>query len=403
MKSNDGKILSVSQGERGLALDPLVRQILNSSKQMIFIKGPKSKLLWANDIFCGLYGMNAEQLQGLIDAPFNEPDYTQQYVKDDAYVFENRAVLIIPCEPVTRFDGVIRYFRTIKSPIFDEAGNVIMTIGFSEDITDTVLRNQADEVDKKNDLTSNVLTQALETARKANLSKSMFLANISHELRTPMHGILSFAKLGIERIDKKSKAEIKSFFEEIYDSGSRLMSLLNDLLDLSKLEAGKMTFEFVENDLVTTTKEVIREFRAFAEEKKITFNLETNPPALVTAFDRERVSQVIRNLISNAVKFSDPESQINIRLEDVEKVIAFEISNKGIPIPKEEYSTIFNKFTQSSVSRSGSGGTGLGLAICFEILQGHDGRIWTDRSPDGQTVFRFEFPKRDVGKIPSAA
>jgi PAS domain S-box-containing protein len=111
------------------------RQILDAITQMVLVKGEKSRILWANKAFRNYYGMDNETLQGLIDAPFNEPDYTLQYIRDDAYVFDTGQVLEIPEEPVTRHDGYIGLFQTIKSPIFDENGQVIATVGVSDEIT----------------------------------------------------------------------------------------------------------------------------------------------------------------------------------------------------------------------------------------------------------------------------
>jgi len=113
------------------ASDLKYRQILDSITDMVLVKGPESKILWANKAFCDFYGMTVEQLQGIIDSPVNKPDYTQQYIKDDAYVFSQGRVLDIPEEPVTRYDGEVRIFHTVKYPIFDEHGRVIMSVGVS--------------------------------------------------------------------------------------------------------------------------------------------------------------------------------------------------------------------------------------------------------------------------------
>jgi rsbT co-antagonist protein RsbR len=111
-------------------------QILDACDDMILVKGPKSKLLWANKAFRALYGMSNEQLYGLIDSPVNEPDYTQQYIRDDAYVFDTCERLVIPEEPVTRHDGAVRLFATVKAPLRSARGEVIGTVGISRDITE---------------------------------------------------------------------------------------------------------------------------------------------------------------------------------------------------------------------------------------------------------------------------
>ena len=118
------------------------KQFLDAIVDMVLVKGPKSVILWANKSFQDYYGMDNKKLQGMIDASFNEPDYTQQYIKDDKKVFESGQILDILEEPVTRYDGVVRIFHTIKSPIFDDQGKVIMTIGISHDITE---QKEADE------------------------------------------------------------------------------------------------------------------------------------------------------------------------------------------------------------------------------------------------------------------
>ncbi|GET39816.1 PAS domain-containing sensor histidine kinase [Microseira wollei] len=115
--------------------EKMYQQILDSIADMVLVKAPKSKIFWANKAFRDYYGMTNEQLQDIVDAPFNEPDYTLQYIKDDAYVFETGEILAIPAEPVTRHDGEVRLFSTVKSPIRNNKGEVIMTVGVSRDIT----------------------------------------------------------------------------------------------------------------------------------------------------------------------------------------------------------------------------------------------------------------------------
>lgn len=115
--------------------DNIYQQILDAITDMVLVKGSKSQIIWANKAFRDYYGMSVEELKGIVDAPFNESDYTQQYVKDDAYVFETRKTLEIKSEPVTRYDGEVRFFETFKSPIYDSDGQVVMTVGVSRDIS----------------------------------------------------------------------------------------------------------------------------------------------------------------------------------------------------------------------------------------------------------------------------
>ncbi len=235
-----------------------------------------------------------------------------------------------------------------------------------------------------------------EAAERANQAKSTFLANMSHELRTPMHGILSYAKFGQQKIETATKEKLKTYFDEIHDSGARLMALLNDLLDLSKLEAGKIAYSIKKGDLEDSVVLVASEMRAFAEDRGLIIAIENPVPDHLGHFDTERVLQVIRNLLSNAIKFSKKGSTVRVRMESDSSMLRTKIFNEGVGIPAEELESIFDKFVQSSKTRTGAGGTGLGLAICREIIQQHGGKIWAENTPEGETVFIFEFPRAPV-------
>jgi signal transduction histidine kinase len=235
-----------------------------------------------------------------------------------------------------------------------------------------------------------------EMAQRANSFKTQFLANISHELRTPMHGILSFARFGQQKFETASKEKLKSYFDEIHESGARLMSLLNDLLDLSKLEAGKTTYSMTEEDLVQITKVIQSELGAFALEKGVAIEVISSSPTVLAVFDGEKIMQVVRNILSNAIKFSNPGTTIKMALEDQNQNVRCRVINHGVGIPDGELETIFEKFIQSSKTKTGAGGTGLGLAICREIILHHGGKIWAEGKTPGETHFVFQLLKIPV-------
>ncbi|MEO5970906.1 MAG: ATP-binding protein [Bdellovibrionia bacterium] len=231
-----------------------------------------------------------------------------------------------------------------------------------------------------------------ELAENANQAKSMFLANMSHELRTPMHGILSFANFGQKKIETASKEKLKSYFDEIFESGTRLMDLLNDLLDLSKLESGKMSYSMEKGNFFEAMISIQKEMNAFAEEKGLTLELASESEDIPGRFDSTRMMQVLRNVVSNAIKFSTKGTAVEMKLEGASEMIRCKISNHGIGIPDTELDSIFDKFVQSSKTTSGAGGTGLGLAICREIIKQHSGKIWAENAPGGRTEFIIELP-----------
>ncbi|MCK5071562.1 MAG: HAMP domain-containing histidine kinase, partial [Desulfocapsa sp.] len=244
------------------------------------------------------------------------------------------------------------------------------------------------------------LRQAMEAAELANKSKSEFLANMSHELRTPMHGILSYSNFGIKRIDKVPKEKLLEYFNEISDSGNRLMLLLNDLLDLAKLEAGKMVLSMKKQDILPCFQPVLLEFKTILEEKQITLETDIPKDPLILTCDSNRMGQVIRNLLSNAIKFTEAGKKITLSVsqdmiktgDDSEPVVMVSVIDQGIGIPEDELDLVFDKFIQSSKTNTGAGGTGLGLAICKEILKAHEGKIWVENNPHGGSSFCFTFP-----------
>ena len=257
-----------------------------------------------------------------------------------------------------------------------------------------MLRNQA----KLSRLTEQALTEK-HRAEVANQEKSRFLANMSHELRTPMHAILNFTALALKRSDD-SKQE--RFLQNIRTSGVRLTALLDNLLDLSKLEAEKMEADFVFQDMATLIKNAVSEMSSLAKDKAIQVKIDADKK-LECMFDQKLMFQVIVNLLSNAVKFSPENSQIEIALTNVESqegeadsnMIQVSVSDQGVGIPEDQLEMVFDKFYQSSTTRSQAGGTGLGLPICKEIIALHKGKIWVESSSKGSdagSVFYFQIP-----------
>jgi signal transduction histidine kinase len=230
------------------------------------------------------------------------------------------------------------------------------------------------------------LEKAKNEAEEASQAKSEFLANISHELRTPMHGILSYANFGIDKIDKVGKDKLLSYFTNINVSGERLLLLLNDLLDLSKLSADSVILDKKIIPLKDIVEIITLEYDAFIEEKNLHINI-TSSEDTTAMLDRQQMQQVIRNLLSNAIKFTPNDKTISISINQLEDAtIKMVIADEGMGIPEGELDSIFDEFVQSSKTKTGKGGTGLGLAITRKIIKKHGGNIFAEnRDPVGSS------------------
>ncbi|GAG04530.1 unnamed protein product, partial [marine sediment metagenome] len=181
------------------------------------------------------------------------------------------------------------------------------------------------------------------------------------------------------------------YFQTIEESAETLLTLLNDLLDLTKLETGKMKFEYVPTDLSILCDQIIDEFRSMFSERNLTIRCECNVNKEV-AVDAEKIKQVLRNLISNAGKFSPDGGAIDVYMHQREDTVLAVVCDQGPGVPDDELEAVFDKFVQSSKTNTGAGGTGLGLAICQEIITAHKGRIWAENRSEGGAVFSFEIP-----------
>ncbi len=239
---------------------------------------------------------------------------------------------------------------------------------------------------------SRLVEEQRDAAEKANQSKSEFLANISHELRTPLHGILSYTRFGLNEVATADRKELREYFHNVDHCADNLLHLVNDLLDLSKLEAGRMTYDFTSTELSENVEVVVDEFRSMCAEQKVSISYHRPSEPMTTMVDPCRIQQVVRNFLSNAVKFSPPNGIVHVRLRRVGKTFLISVRDEGPGIPPDELEVVFDKFVQSSKTKTNDGGTGLGLAICQEIISGHGGRVWVENNSGAGCTFYCELP-----------
>jgi signal transduction histidine kinase len=212
--------------------------------------------------------------------------------------------------------------------------------------------------------------------------------------------------MGDARAATAPPEKLRGYFERISTSGQRLLKLLNDLLDLSKSEAGKLALDLRPHDLQALIQDALTEFEMLAGAKQLRVRFENSAGDTVALVDGQRFGQVIRNLLSNAIKFTPASGTITIRLRDCGSLhdahasaggwqtgLCVEVIDTGVGIPDDQLETVFDKFVQSSLTRTGAGGTGLGLAICKEMIEAHGGSIAARNNPAGGTAFTILLPR----------
>ena len=243
------------------------------------------------------------------------------------------------------------------------------------------------------------LTVAKQAAIDANLAKSRFLANMSHELRTPLNAILGYSEILIEESDFEEDLQLQRDASRINRSGRHLLMLINGLLDLAKIESGKMTMDICPTPLCDLIEEVQLTMEPLIEEKhnRFVLDLAISSEAIV-ATDPVKLKQILLNLLSNASKFTrEGEIRLTVRRSTDGEWALFEVSDTGIGIPKAQQEHIFEDFVQASPTTTREyGGTGLGLSLCIRLSEMMEGHMSLESEEGIGSTFCFHLPSRLV-------
>jgi signal transduction histidine kinase/DNA-binding response OmpR family regulator len=254
-------------------------------------------------------------------------------------------------------------------------------------------------------LANQSLEDQTRLARQASRAKSDFLANMSHELRTPLNSIIGFSELMMSGKAGETEAERKEYLGHIITSGRHLEQLINDILDLSKVEAGKMEFHPERADLVGLIGDLVSTMRVLAEKKQIEIAIEVVPDVRSVVVDRARLKQVLYNYLSNAIKFTPERGRVTVRVEpEGSESFRLVVADTGVGIGAEDQQKLFREFQQlDQTVQKEHQGTGLGLALVKRIVEAQDGSVGVQSEPGQGSVFYAVLPRepRQAERIPA--
>jgi two-component system sensor histidine kinase/response regulator len=356
-----------------------LQTLIQAIPDVVYVKDVQGRNLLVNKAYEELANLPQAQIVGKTDEEVLPSRLTRQCHLSDEEVMRKREP--IRCEECsTCGDGQRIYFETIKAPLYDDAGKPLGLVGVSRDITE---RKKVEEM----------LKRAKKQAEDANRLKSEFLANMSHEIRTPMNAVIGMTDIAL---DTELTDEQRDYLTTVKQSARALLELLNDILDLSKIEADKVDLEAVDFDLRVTVEGVTDTLARKAEEKQIELAcmIHHQVPSLLRG-DPGRIRQILINLAGNAVKFTEQgEVVIGVEVEEEteEKVsLVISVTDTGVGISREKQGKIFESFTQADGSTTRKyGGTGLGLSICKRLVDLMGGQIGVESEAGKGSRFWFK-------------
>jgi PAS domain S-box-containing protein len=354
-----------------------LQSILDNTPLIIFIKDLGGRYLLANKSYREAFNFTSDNIIGNTDFELAEEEDATRYKEIDEYVIREQKNVEI--EETVQQDGVTKNLLIVKFPLFDKDNNLYGIGGIASDITERYLYGMH-------------LIEAKSKAETAEQLQEQFLANMSHEIRTPMNGIIGMTNI---LMSTPLNEEQRDFVNVIKKSSDSLLVLMNDILDLSKIKAGKLRIEKIDFRLRETLEQTINTFRALIKEKGITLrvSVDLDVPDSLTG-DPHRLNQILNNLLSNAIKFTS-KGEINVEIKadknyTDEVALTFAVTDTGIGIPQEKLDYIFESFSQAESGTSRKfGGSGLGLAITKKLIEMQDGSIKVSSQPGKGTTFTF--------------
>jgi signal transduction histidine kinase len=293
-----------------------------------------------------------------------------------------RAILAVPMVYEGRLIGCLGVTRNHPGDFAPEANELLRTFATQSALAIQNARLFREIEDK---------SRQLEVASQ---HKSEFLANMSHELRTPLNAIIGFSEVLTDRMFGELNEKQEEYLKDIYASGTHLLSLINDILDLSKIEAGRMELELTDFHLPTALDNALTLVRERAGRRSINLQMSVDGRLGEVRADERKIRQVVLNLLSNAIKFTPEGGRIEAAAVRQDGLVEVSVSDTGVGIAPEDQEAVFEEFRQVGTAEKKAEGTGLGLTLCRKFVELHGGRIWVKSHVGVGSTFTFTIPVR---------
>jgi PAS domain S-box-containing protein len=388
-----GKIETSPELEESKAfVDNIIRSMIDS----LVVVSDKGKITKVNKATLELLGYRQDELIGRpVGLLFSQKENgiaesTVKFVK----LFKKGIIRDYQVNYYTK-DGEVVPVSFGGSVMRNQAGKLIGIMSIARDLRKSKLLKELEKTNQE-------LLKAAAELKRMDAAKDELISFVGHELRAPAGNILSFSEFLLE--DNISPEEIKAFSENIKSESKRLLSLISDILDLSRLEARKMKFHWVESDIGEVINLSAANFLSRDENKGQKLKIKIHPGRGKTYFDPDRIQQVMLNILSNASKFSPADGVIEVQARENGRNVLVSVRDQGIGIAPEDVPKVFDKFEQVEKDVGNHRGAGLGMPICKQIIEeGHHGNIWLESPGEGKgTTFFFSFP-RDLNEYKEKA
>jgi len=361
----------------------LLRDLMDFIPDVIYFKDKKGRFVMVNQAHARGLGVKPEALIGKTDFDLFSKNRAKKMVQDDARVMNTGKPIIDKVERATRPDGVDNYVSTTKIPRYDHKGRVIGLIGITRDITRRMqferLRKDKMSIEKK-----------LEALEELSAMKSEFISAVSHELRTPLAVIKGLVTVVFNEVVGQINYKQKEVIRKTLENVERLKKIIDDLLDISRIERNVLKLHYSLVDIVDLMKDSEGFFIKLAAEKNICLRYVYPDESVNVFIDADRIRQVISNLIGNAIKFTMDGGKIKVEVKILEAKVRIGVIDSGIGISKADLPSVFNKFTQvSKLPGAENKGVGLGLSISKKLVERHKGEIWAESKAGVGSRFYF--------------